>query len=110
MFVGNGGMVNPDGRMEYVPYEAENPEWDRVNGVVSSAKGPAQTLREALDRAYRSFGGALVSPEGDRIGAELYEWRQAAINAANNAEDDLETALSQVPKTVTRYHWEWVPN
>jgi len=77
---------------------------------VDAAKIPADTLRHVLDKTCASFAGVLVSEQGDRIAFELDEWSRAAAQAADDAEYELGEALRQVPETVTKYRWEWVPD
>ena len=93
-----------------VAYQVTNPEWERLSSLLAGARIPADALAQTLDATYRDFAGAICSPRGDELGAELDGWRQAARRASEAAIQELEGAVASVPKTVTHYYWQHVPD
>lgn len=83
-------------------YQVDNPEWHRLNDLLTAARAKAPDLKEALDSAISSGPRGWVGGKSDETFAELRDLRNKARTAAQNAVDGIRQVRDLQPAKLTK--------
>ena len=101
-------------RYRQVRYEVSNPEWERLDGLLASARVKAPVLRGVMDRPSRSAQTALTGGKSDEIRGRVARLKTHAASAADTTVDAIRRKRDAQPrmlsKTRTESYQVWVPD